>query len=115
MKLTNESWKDIQAKAKAGDIERIAVNAETIAVNAQHIPNLFPSGSLAEKSRAKPEIWQQWAEFESDAKNLETMAEKLRDAAEAKNAEATQAIVRDFQKQTCDSCHTPFRAPRRRS
>ena len=115
MQLNNESWKDIQAKAKANDIGAIAVNAETIAVNAMHIPVLFPQGSVAEKSRAKPEIWQKWTEFETDAKNLQMMAEQLRDTAKAKNADATQAIVRDFQKQTCDTCHTPFRAPPRRS
>lgn len=115
MKLNNASWKDIQEKAKAGNIEGIAVNAETIAVNAMHIPVLFPAGSAAEKSRAKPEIWQKWTEFENDGKSLQAMAEKLRDTARTKDAEATQAIVRDFQKQTCDTCHTPFRAPPRRS
>jgi cytochrome c556 len=105
--------KDIQAKAKVGNTEAIAANAETIAINAMHIPILFPAGSLAEKSRAKPEIWQKWTEFEADA--TQAMAEKLRDAAQAKNAEATRAVVRDFQKQTCDTCHTPSRAPPRRS
>jgi cytochrome c556 len=98
--------KDIQAKAKANDIEAIAVNAGTIAINATHIPVLFPQGSAAEKSRAKPEIWQKWTHFAADAKALQTMAEQLRDTAKAKNADAPQAIVRDFQKQTCDTCCT---------
>lgn len=111
MKLNGASWADVQAKAKAGNIEGIAVNAETMAINAMHIASLFPSGSLTEKSKAKPEIWQKWAEFEAAAKNFQAQAEKLRDTARTKDAAATQAILRDFGRQTCGACHTPFRVP----
>jgi cytochrome c556 len=111
MKLQGASWADIQAKAKAGNIEAIAVNAETLAMTAQQIPALFPEGSLTEKSKAKPEVWQKWAEFQAAAKNLETQAEKLRDAARAKNEQLTQDLVKDFGRQGCGTCHTPFRQP----
>ena len=111
MKLNGASWADIQAKAKAGQIEAIAVNAETLAINAMHIPSVFPEGSLTDKSKAKPEIWQKWPEFEKAAKNLETEAGKLRDAAKAKNADLTQSIVKDFGRTACGTCHTPFRVP----
>lgn len=111
MKLQGASWADIQAKAKAGNIEAIAVNAETLALTAQQIPAMFPEGSLTEKSKAKPEVWQKWAEFEAAAKNLQTQAEKLRDTARAKNEQATQDILKDFGRQACGTCHTPFRQP----
>ena len=111
MKLQGASWADIQAKAKAGNIEAIAVNAETLAMTAQQIPALFPEGSLTEKSKAKPEVWQKWAEFEAAAKNLETQAAKLRDASRAKNEQLTQDLVKDFGRQACGTCHTPFRQP----
>ena len=111
MKLQGASWADIQAKAKAGNIEAIAVNAETLALTAQQIPVLFPEGSLTEKSKAKPEVWQKWAEFEAAAKNLETQAAKLRDASRAKNEQLTQDLVKDFGRQACGTCHTPFRQP----
>ena len=111
MKLQGASWADIQAKAKAGNIEGIAVNAETLALTAQQIPALFPEGSLTEKSKAKPEVWQKWAEFQAAAKNLETQAEKLRDASRAKNEQLTQDLVKDFGRQACGTCHTPFRQP----
>ena len=111
MKLNGASWADVQAKAKAGNIEAIAVNAETIAINAMHIASLFPPGSLTEKSKAKPEIWQKWSEFEAAAKNLQAQAEKLRDTARTKNVAATEAILKDFGRQTCGTCHTPFRVP----
>jgi len=114
MKLQGASWMDIQAKAKAGNIEAIAVNAETLTMTAHQIPALFPEGSLTDKSRAKPEIWQKWSEFQAAAKNLETEAERLRDASRAKNAELTQSILKDFVRNACDTCHTPFRQPPRR-
>ena len=42
MRLNNLSLQDMQAKAKADNVEAIAVNGETIAINAMHIPALFP-------------------------------------------------------------------------
>lgn len=111
MKLNGGSWRDAQDKLKAGNIEAIAVNAETLAINAQHIPTLFPQGSTSDKSNAKPEIWQKWSEFESAAKNLETWSIKLRDAARNKNGDEVQAIAKDFGRNACGTCHTPFRVP----
>ena len=66
MKLNGASWQDAQAKFKAGNIEAIAVNAETMAMNAREIPRLFPEGSMTADSKAKPEIWQRWPEFVAD-------------------------------------------------
>jgi len=111
MKLQGASWADIQAKAKAGNVEGIAVNAETLAMTAQQIPGLFPEGSGTEKSKAKPDVLQKWPEFERAAKNLEVQSEKLRDAAKAKNEQLTQDIVKDFGRNACGTCHTPFRQP----
>ena len=107
MRLNGASLEDLQAKAKAGNIEAITVNAETIALNALHIPFLFPTGSASDKSRARPDIWQKPAEFENAAKNLQTLAEKLRDAARAKDAATVEAMVNDFGKQGCGKCHVP--------
>ena len=111
MKLQGASWADIQAKAKAGNIEGIAVNAENLALGSQVIPSLFPAGSGTDKSKAKPDIWQKWPEFEAAAKNFGVQAEKLRDAARAKNQQLTQELVKDFGRQACGTCHTPFRQP----
>ncbi len=111
MKLHAGLWKDIQEKAKAGNIEMIAPSAEALALNARHIPSLFPEGSLTENSKAKPEIWQRWPEFQQAARTLEAEAVRLRDAAAARNAEATQALVKDFGRKACGSCHAPFRVP----
>ena len=109
MKLNGASAKDMNDKVKAGQIEAIAVNAETIAINAQHIPSLFPKGSLTDKSKAKPDIWEKWSEFEAAAKNLETKAVELRDAARAKDQPKVEALMKDFGRKACGTCHTPFR------
>jgi cytochrome c556 len=115
MKLHGAVWKDIQDKAKANNIEAIEVSAETLALNAHRIPGLFPPGSGTPESKAKPEVWTKFPEFEAAAKKLETESERLRDTAKAKNAEGTQAIVKDFGRTTCGACHTPFRVPPARS
>ena len=71
------------------------------------IPSLFPPGSGTDKSKAKPEIWQKWPEFEAAAKNLGVQAEKLRDAARAKNEQLTQDLVKDFGRQACGTLPHP--------
>src|SRR5437660_957336 len=111
MKLNGASWADAQAKLKAGNAEAVAVNAETMALIATQILPLFPEGSLTDKSKAKPEIWQKWPEFEAASKNYVMQAEKLRDAARRKDLAATQAVPKDFRRQAYGLCHTPFRVP----
>ena len=115
MKLVGANWADIQAKVKASNPDAVAVNAETIAVMATHIPALFPEGSLTDKSNAKPEIWQKWSEFQAAAQNLEAMSEKLRDASRAKDAAGVEAMVKEFGAKACGTWHTPFRKPPQRS
>lgn len=111
MKLNGASWADAQAKLKAGSVEAVAANAETMALTATLIPALFPQGSLTDKSKAKPEIWQKWSEFEAAAKNMGAQAEKLRDAARSKDQAATEAVAKEFGRQACGTCHQPFRVP----
>ena len=111
MKQHGDAWKNIQENAKANNWPAVATNADTMSKNAKLIPALFPQGSMTDKSKAKPEIWQKWPEFESGAKKLETEAAKLRDTARTGNAQATNDMIKDFGRNTCGSCHTPFRVP----
>ena len=112
MKEQGAAWKNIQDKTKAGQVKELVPDAEKLMSTSKDIPGLFPEGSLnPEKSAAKPEIWQKRAEFDAAAKNLETWSTKLRTTAETGNAEATQAIVKDFGRQACGTCHQPFRVP----
>lgn len=111
MKANGAAWKNVQDKTKAGNIAGVAADADTMAQNAKKIPSLFPPGSLEGKTAAKPEIWQKWAEFEASAKNFEMEAAKLRDTASTNDKAATEALVKDFGRKACGSCHTPFRVP----
>ena len=115
MKVQGAMWTDIQNKFKAGNIEAIAPNAEVIAITALQIPTLFPEGSLTEKSKAKPELWQRRDEFNKAAKNLAVWSERLRDASKAKDEKAVADIMKDYGRVSCGSCHTPFRQPQPRS
>jgi len=111
MKNVGANWADIQNKVKAGNPEGVAVNAEALSLHAQRIPGLFPEGSLTDKSKAKPDIWQKWPEFTAAAKNLENRAGTLRDQAVAKDAAAVTTTVATFGRDACGACHTPFRVP----
>jgi cytochrome c556 len=111
MKNVGANWADIQNKVKAGAPDTVAVNAEAISLHAQKIPSLFPEGSLTDKSKAKPDIWQKWPEFQAAAKNLENRAGTLRDQAVAKDGAAVTATVGAFGRDACGACHTPFRVP----
>ena len=111
MKIQGAQWTEVQNKFKAGNIEGIAPNAEVLAVTSMQIVTLFPEGSLTDKSKAKPEIWQRWGEFEASAKNLTIWSERLRDASRAKDEKAVADIMKDYGRVACGSCHTPFRVP----
>lgn len=115
MRVQGAQLSEIQSKFRAGNIEGIGVNAEVVAITAMQIPSLFPDGSLSEKSRAKPEIWQRWGEFEATAKNLTIWSERLRDAARAKDDKAVADIVKDYARVSCGACHEAFRKPPIRS
>ena len=111
MKNVGANWSDIQNKVKAGNTDGVAVNAEAISLHAKQIPSLFPEGSLTDKSKAKPDIWQKWPEFVAAAKNLENRAGTLRDQAVAKDAAAVTTTVGTFGRDACGASHTPFRVP----
>ena len=111
MKIQGAQWNEIQAKFKAGDIKGLAANAEVEAVTSMQIPSLFPEGSLTAQSKAKPEVWERWGEFEATAKNMTIWSERLRDAAQANDQKAVADIMKDYGRVTCGACHTTFRQP----
>lgn len=113
MKAMGANWADAQAKFKAGNVEGVAVNAESLALMAGQIPGLFPVGSLVGNSKAKPEVWDQGMKFSDAAKVSAALAVQLRDTARSKDAAATEAAMKDFGPKACGTCHTPFRQPAR--
>ena len=113
MKDHGAAWKHVQDQLKAGTLDGVAADAQKMSDNAKKIPALFPEGSMTEKSKAKPEIWQKKAEFDAAAKNFGDQADKLKAAAQTNNMEAVQAVAKDFGRNACGTCHQPFRVPPR--
>jgi cytochrome c556 len=99
--------------AKSGDLSNMAKRAQLVQADAAKIPTLFPSGSsirdLPDKTHAKPEIWQNPADFKSAAANLGTQAGKLADAAKTGDM-GTFSAQFDATGKACGNCHTDFRA-----
>ncbi len=121
MKNTGANFKDMRLKAKEGRYDRMAVNAHTIAINARHIPMLFPEGSLGtpeQKSRAKPEIWQNWDTFTAAAKKTQDAALAIMKL--ARDAEKMGVSADEVDKAlkalggACKSCHKDFRKPKKK-
>ena len=112
MKEQGAAMRSITEKLKAGQTEGIAAEAEKLESTSKKITRLFPEGSLnANTSRAKPEIWQKWSEFEGYAKSLNTKAKQLEAAAKTGNAQTVQPMAAELGKTTCGACHTAFRGP----
>jgi cytochrome c556 len=112
MKEQGAAMRAIQDKLKAGQVQAVAADAQTLTSTAKQIPSLFPAGSLdPQTSRAKPEIWQKWPEFEGNTKTLEAKAAQLAATARTGNAEATSAAAADLGKNACGACHQAFRGP----
>lgn len=120
-KNNSANFKDAREKAKAGTFARIAVNAQTIAINARHIPALFPAGSMGspeDKSRAKPEIWQDWDGFTEASQQLQDAANNLyKLTKDADKMAVTEAQVTEALKAlggACKNCHDKFRVPKKK-
>ena len=113
MKDHGAAWKHVQDQLKAGTLAGVAADAQKMSDNAKKIPELFPEGTMTEKSKAKPEVWQKKAEFDAAAKNFGDQADKLKAAALTNNMDSVQAVAKDFGRNACGTCHTPFRVPPR--
>lgn len=110
MKDIGDNAKALKTKLDAGRFGEAALNAQTIALRADHILEWFPEGSLSDQSRAKEDIWQKWKLFGKSAQTLRDEANQLvQTIADGKADMASVQAARIFR--TCKSCHDRFRAP----
>jgi cytochrome c556 len=120
MKNTGANFKDAHQKMEVGQFAEMAVNAQSMALNARRVLMLFPAGSLATAdtpSRAKVEIWQDWQGFSATAQEAQKAAVALMNLTKDATREVTQEHVLAAMKalgDTCKSCHKQFRKPRER-
>jgi cytochrome c556 len=108
MEGIGDNAKKIGDSLKAGKIDDVTVAAKEIQASAGKALALFPKGSTDPKSRAKDEIWTDWAKFEKLMKELEVKAGELATVAENKGdvSGASKAMFGN-----CKSCHDDFRKP----
>jgi cytochrome c556 len=99
---------------KEKDFADIQVKVKGIMDNMDELVALFPKGSISEKSRAKPEIWEKWDEFSKLPGTVKKAAQALGDAAKTKN-EAEVEVKLKALGDACNSCHRDFRAAKKSS
>ncbi len=114
-KKIGKAFKDINdgLKADAPDAKAIAAQAKTMKDLSGHIPSWFPKGTGPEtglKTRAKADIWTDWATFAASAKSLNAESAKLETIAKGGNIDAIKAQVKATGG-ACKTCHDKFRGP----
>jgi cytochrome c556 len=82
---------------------------QTIVTNYNHIPALFPEGSLVGDSEALPAIWENWDRFNAILETGKTAAAAGIAAAQAGDAAGYGAALKALGG-SCGACHDSFRA-----
>ena len=117
MKTTGKNMKVVAGFVKkgVGTASDVAKSARIIAASIAELPNHYPRGTAqgtgAGNTRAKAEIWTQWAKFTGGAANGTSAALKLAMAADTGDKGAIGAAMGGLGK-SCGGCHKPFRGPK---
>lgn len=102
-----------QLKTAAPDKAAIAAAVKKIADSGKDVGMRFPAGTGTEagiKTRAKPEIWSQGADFKAAADAFVTVSAKFSQVAAAGDIEAIKGEAK-LMGDACGGCHKKFRAP----
>lgn len=93
------------------EVKSFAGTGSAIAAWAKQMPSLFPPGSDkgSKPTKAKAEIWTNWAAFEKDAATLADAGTKLAELAKANDTAGFTAQLKEVGA-ACGACHKAFRA-----
>ncbi len=94
--------------------QNIQVHAEQINRAAALIPSAFEENVSEGLTDAKPEIWEEWQEFEEYAADLETESAALAEVAAGGDTADIAAQVKQLG-DSCKQCHDEFRKPEEES
>jgi len=115
MEKLGDSMKTLHRALDASPADLNAVRAQTalMAKAAAQIPGMFPVGTGPDvgKTRAKPEIWTQQANFIGKSKEFLAATRAIDAAARAGDLNKVMALHERVD-QACKACHDPFRAPK---
>jgi cytochrome c556 len=113
MKANNEAIsKSIKKAVEEKDYATIELKAKDIMQGLQKAESLFPKGSISEKSRAHPDIWEKPDQFKKDFAKAIKSAEALSKAAGTKNEADVTVKVKELgnpKEGACGECHNTFR------
>ncbi len=105
--------KDVVIDKKGGTLADVAGHAEYLVGKLPQIPSWFPEGSDKGETRALPEIWLNFADFEAKSKNATELARVLLTAAKSGDQTATIQAFGKLGQEGCGGCHQPYRRPER--
>lgn len=98
---------DMVKEKKPFDAAEFSMRASRIAAMSDQLDEGFPKDSMRKESYSKPEIWSNWDDFQSKAKDFTTQAKLLADIAKtndaAKNKEQFKKVAA-----TCKACHDKY-------
>ena len=91
------------------DAKAFQVAAERAAFMATVVPDVFPAGSVNASSKAKPELWNNAAEFQKLMKDIQTRTAALVTAAKSGNLETIKPAF-GATGASCKACHDKYKA-----
>lgn len=90
------------------DKAALETNAAVIEMLSKQMSAAFPSGSDIPPSKAKPEVWQEAAQFKSKMEEFQIAASKLAAAAKSGDPAAMKSTF-NIVSQSCKACHENYR------
>lgn len=103
--------KDTIIDKKGGTLADVAGHAEYLVSKLPQIPTWFPEGSDKGETRALPEIWLNFPDFQVKARNATELARVLLAAAKSGDQTATVQAFGKLGQEGCGGCHQPYRRP----
>ncbi len=98
-------------KGEVGYVGHVVAHAQGINAMSKLLPELFPKGTSlmdSEKTRARPEIWDDFSKLVAAAKALEVESAKMVEVAASGDLDAIGGQLKNLGK-ACGGCHKPFR------
>ena len=88
--------------------EEAVAAATTLLQNFTNLPEMFKEGSITDKSKALPAIWENWDDFRARFDHDAELAASMIVAAQAGDTATFTAAIEEIG-QSCGSCHQTYR------
>lgn len=105
--LMGENGQVLRSAMRASGADAVTA-ATTLLQNYTDLPHLFPEGSNVGKSKALPQLWENFAAFEAIATTGREAAAAMLAAAQSGDTAAYSAAAQTLGG-TCGQCHQQFR------